>query len=249
MIRKQIDHCHTSLISSALTNGDDAEEAKATSVPSKAYAKIKREAESEKRKGILEAMVKKVDQWRGAMAVLVEEYFAQITSASLTKLPLLTVLQAKKICSNGEQVLAFYELFADDLTERLAAWEEKQTLTDIFSEKKTELKLFYAYANKRTVQTEALDEAKENQELTNLILKLDKKLSHQFFTLIELPLKTIPELLLFVQEFVQHSSFSEDYDELCKVFNDLKSLSEEITKRCSTDKAKAMLGTNNFTKK
>lgn len=203
-----------------------------------------RDAEAERRREIVVRIAECVGACKDGIKTLMKCYLKPVVKNSQSKVPALGSLEAKQIRSNTDSLLALYRTLCDELDTRLASWDAGQSIADFFLEKKTEFKLFSAYASKHSQQLATIAAACENPEFKKLLRKLQKDGACEsgLKEMTELPLKGIADLKRLVKELVLASPCSDDYLDLQLAFKELTTLCDTISRRGTTNKVQEMLG-------
>jgi len=237
LLRKYLEQANSSLISTAFQDNTDFCDSNESSFLKQTIAN-----ESLARKKILARMIARMEEWRDSISILLEKYLYPINDVLKESTDEEAAQVMVDLNSNTPAILDLFSCFVDELTIRYNSWNENVSIADFFIEKKLELNCFYFYSNKYPLVMKAVSILHEVDGFPKFIRHLNKKSGHDFNNLLELPLKALPELLLFIQEFSQSSIHCKDYSSVGKVQKDLQELVAKIARRASTTKLSEMLG-------
>ncbi|KAN0029595.1 hypothetical protein ACTA71_007726 [Dictyostelium dimigraforme] len=217
---------------------------------SKGFNKIQDEKNMLKKQKLAQELVISEEEYVDSLTYIYNVFLQPIKKSIDTPNQLVSYQENLEISSNFETLFSCHKTFLIALKERLAEWEAKPLMSDIFMEKAGFLKLYNYYVQNHTRSLQVLEYCIEKYPLFAIHLKrIESDQNTELRVLLAQPLRRVSKYYLVLREILQYTRPKhDDYDALNRVVANLKDQTDKFNAN-STSQMSAEAGSKSPSQK
>jgi len=222
LIRDTMDSARTSL----LFGGDN--------IPAeggnKQFLKIKDEEYAAKKRTLVDRLVASEQEYVDSIAHTSKTYLAPLRKALDSSMPYLGLSEFIDISSNFETLQSCHVTFLQSLKDRVAEWDTKPYIQDLFQQKAGFLKLYNYYVSNHHKSLFVLEQSVAKFPLFAYFLRdLEVHEKTELRVLLAEPLRRVSTYYLIMQEMLQYTKAkTEEHEQMLQVVTRLKDQTEKL---------------------
>jgi len=196
---------------------------------SKKFMKIQDDQNAQKKKAVAQQLLQSETDYVNSVSYIRNTFIVPIRKSVDSGSTMLSLSDFIDIISNLETLLSCHQTFLQCLKDRVAEWDEKPMVGDLFQEKAGFLKLYNYYVNNHHQALATIDKCIEKSQIFAFFLRdLEAREKVELKMLLQEPLRRPSAYYLLVQEMLQYTRpKTDDYDVLTQVVARLKDQTEQ----------------------
>ncbi|KAN0016038.1 hypothetical protein ACTFIU_005990 [Dictyostelium citrinum] len=217
---------------------------------SKGFNKIQDEKNMLKKQKLAQELVLSEEEYVDSLTYIYNVFLQPIKKSIDTANQLVSYQENLEISSNFETLFSCHKTFLIALKDRIAEWDSKPLMSDIFMEKAGFLKLYNYYVQNHTRSLQVLEHCIEKYPLFAIHLKrIESDQNTELKVLLAQPLRRVSKYYLVLREILQYTRPKhDDYDALNRVVANLKDQTDKFNAN-STSQMSAEAGSKSPSQK
>ncbi|KAK5583661.1 hypothetical protein RB653_005259 [Dictyostelium firmibasis] len=217
---------------------------------SKGFNKIQDEKNMLKKQKLAQELALSEEEYVDSLTYIYNVFLQPIKKSIDTPNQLVSYQENLEISSNFETLFSCHKTFLSALKERIAEWDSKPLMSDIFMDKAGFLKLYNYYVQNHTRSLQVLEYCIEKYPLFAIHLKrIESDQNTELKVLLAQPLRRVSKYYLVLREILQYTRPKhDDYDALNRVVANLKDQTDKFNAN-STSQMSAEAGSKSPSQK